>query len=201
MTQRTMMIRRSFLFLALAASVLHAQAQERSILPYKDPKVPVEKRVKDLLSRMTLEEKLWQLFMGPPDPSGSMEKMRHGIFGLQLATEAASSKISEQILRYDSSGTARAAAERANIMQRYFLTQTRLGIPIIPFDEALHGLVRAGATSFPQSIALAATWDTPLMSQVAHAVALETRTRGIRQVLSPVVNVATDVRWGRVEET
>ncbi len=130
-----------------------------------------------------------------------MEKMRHGIFGLQLATEAASSKISEQILRYDSSGTARAAAERANTMQRYFLTQTRLGIPIIPFDEALHGLVRAGATSFPQSIALAATWDTPLMSQVAHAVALETRTRGIRQVLSPVVNVATDVRWGRVEET
>jgi beta-glucosidase len=76
-----------------------------------------------------------------------------------------------------------------------------LGIPIISFDEALHGLVREGATVFPQSIALAATWDTALMHQVAGAIATETKMRGIRQILSPVINIASDVRWGRTEET
>lgn len=76
-----------------------------------------------------------------------------------------------------------------------------MGIPIIPFDEALHGLVRDGATAFPQAIGLAATWNTALMSEVANAIALEVKTRGIRQILSPVINIARDVRWGRVEET
>ena len=76
-----------------------------------------------------------------------------------------------------------------------------MGIPIIAFDEALHGLVRKGATVFPQSIALAATWDTTLMHEVATAIAFETKLRGIRQILSPVINLATDTRWGRTEET
>ena len=77
----------------------------------------------------------------------------------------------------------------------------RLGIPMIPFDEALHGLAEPGGTGFPQSIGLAATWDTALMGRVAGAIAGETRSRGIRQVLTPVLNIASDVRWGRVEET
>ena len=96
---------------------------------------------------------------------------------------------------------ARAHAERINAIQRYFVERTRLGIPIIPFEEALHGLARDGATAFPQAIGLAATWDSLLVSRVAGAIARETRTRGIRQVLSPVINIADDVRWGRVEET
>jgi beta-glucosidase len=86
-------------------------------------------------------------------------------------------------------------------MQRFFIEESRLGIPIIPFDEALHGLVRRGATAFPQSIALAATWNTELMHRVSKAIAIECKTRGIRQILSPVVNIASDVRWGRTEET
>src|SRR6185436_3050872 len=68
-------------------------------------------------------------------------------------------------------------------------------------DEALHGLVRSGATAFPQAIGLAATWDTTLVNGVAGAIAVECKVRGLRQVLSPVVNLATDARWGRVEET
>ncbi|WP_201767589.1 glycoside hydrolase family 3 protein [Sediminibacterium sp. C3] len=79
--------------------------------------------------------------------------------------------------------------------------QTRLGIPIIPFDEALHGLVRNGATAFPQSIALAATFDTATMGAVSRAIAIESKVRGIRDILSPVLNIASDVRWGRTEET
>ena len=184
----------------LCLSLSFSPAQQKT-LPYKNPRLSVDVRVRDLLSRMTLEEKFWQLFMVGGDLEEGKEKYRHGIFGLQTDTQGSSDKVSEQLLRYGASGTARSAAEKINTTQRFFINDTRLGIPIIPFDEALHGLVRGGATAFPASIALAATWNPGLMSQVAHAIATETRTRGIRQILSPVVNVATDVRWGRVEET
>jgi beta-glucosidase len=106
-----------------------------------------------------------------------------------------------QLLNYKSGQTAQQTLVKINAIQKYFVEQTRLGIPIIAFDEALHGLVRDEATAFPQSIALAATWDTTLMNHVAAAIAKETKARGIRHILSPVVNIATDVRWGRVEET
>ncbi|GIV60394.1 MAG: beta-glucosidase [Rhodothermaceae bacterium] len=169
--------------------------------PYRDPGLPVEVRVEDLLGRMTLEEKFWQLFMIPGDLDEDRERYRHGLFGFQVATAGKAGDAFEQQLEYGPSGTARQAAEKINAIQRYFVEETRLGIPIIPFDEALHGLVREGATAFPQAIALAATWDTALVGRVARAIARETRTRGIRQVLSPVLNLARDVRWGRVEET
>ena len=177
------------------------QEHDEQTPPYKNPNLPVERRVEDLLSRMTLEEKFWQLFMVPGDLADGKEKYRHGIFGLQMETKASSENASEQLMSYGASSTARMAAAKINATQRFFVEETRLGIPIVPFDEALHGLVRSGATSFPQSIALAATWNPVLISQVFQAVATETRTRGVRQILSPVVNVATDVRWGRVEET
>ncbi len=168
-------------------------------LIYKDPNIPIEDRVEDLLSRMTIEEKFGQLFMVPGDLSGGLEKYKDGIFGFLLNTELSSG--SQQILKYAEGGKAEQAAVLANKIQQYFVEETRLGIPIIPFDEALHGLVRKGATAYPQSIGLAATWNTTLMKDVAHAIAMETKTRGIRQVLSPVLNIARDVRWGRTEET
>jgi beta-glucosidase len=135
---------------------------------------------------MTLEEKFWQLFMVPGDLDNPSQDWSHGSFGLQISAPTPDPA---------------AFAERVNAIQRYFVERTRLGIPIIPFEEALHGLMLPGATAFPQAIGLAATWDTALVGSVARAIALETRSRGIRQVLSPVVNIADDVRWGRVEET
>lgn len=168
---------------------------------YKDPKLPVDKRVEDLLGRMTLEEKFWQLFMIPGDLSDGKERYKNGIFGFQVSAKAKSANLSEQMLDYSAGGAAFETAELINSIQKYFVEETRLGIPIIPFDEALHGLVRDQATIFPQSIGLAATWDTSLMAKVATAIAMETRSRGIRQILSPVVDIARDVRWGRVEET
>ncbi|MBK8492826.1 MAG: glycoside hydrolase family 3 C-terminal domain-containing protein [Saprospirales bacterium] len=81
------------------------------------------------------------------------------------------------------------------------LENTRLDIPELTFAEALHGLTTPGSTAFPQAIALAATFDTLLMQRVAGAIATECRAQGVRMVLSPVLNLATDVRWGRVEET
>jgi beta-glucosidase len=154
-------------------------------LPYRDPKLPVERRVEDLLGRMTPEEKFRQLFMVPGDLDAGREIWKDGIFGLQVRSAAG----------------ARAAAEKLNAIQRFFVEETRLGIPVVPFEEALHGLVAPGAVSFPQSIGLAATFDPELVGEVAAAIAAETRSRGLRQVLSPVINIARDVRWGRTEET
>jgi len=168
---------------------------------YKNPNIGIEKRVDDLLSRMTLEDKFWQLFMIPGDLSEGSEKYKHGIFGFQVSTKGKSKNGAEQLLDYSTSGTAKKMANEINEIQKYFVEETRLGIPIIPFDEALHGLVREGATVFPQSIAIAATWDTTLMNEVAKAIAMETKSRGIRQILSPVLNIARNVRWGRTEET
>lgn len=165
---------------------------------YRDSNATIDERVEDLLSRMTIEEKFGQVFMVPYHSSQRLEKYKDGVFGFQLST---SSSETQQMLRYSEGGEARQAAELANQVQKFFVEETRLGIPIIPFDEALHGLVRKGATAYPQAIGLAATWDTALMKNVGHAIATETRTRGIRQILSPVLNIARDVRWGRTEET
>lgn len=170
-------------------------------LNYHDPGLHIEKRVDDLLSRMTLEEKFWQLFMIPGDLSDGKERYKHGIFGFQVSAKGKSGNEAEQLLDYSGGGTATETAKLVNEMQKYFVEETRLGIPIIAFDEALHGLVRDGATAFPQSIGLAATWDTALMRDVGQAIARETKSRGIRQILSPVLNIARDVRWGRTEET
>lgn len=169
--------------------------------PYQNADLPVEERVNDLLGRMTLEEKFWQMFMIPGDLSDGKEKYRHGIFGFQVASKGKQANAAGQLMDYGPSGSAREMTERINKIQRYFVEETRWGIPIIPFNEALHGLARDGATAYPQAIALAATWDTALVGDVARAVTKETSTRGIRQILSPVLNIARDVRWGRTEET
>lgn len=154
-----------------------------------------------MLSRMTPEEKFWQLFMIPGDLDHvNAKQYKNGLFGFQVSA-AAKGDAGGQLLNYGTNETAVALAKKINAIQQYFVEKTRLGIPIIPFDEALHGLVREGATVFPQAIALAATWDTTLMSKVANVIANEAKQRGIRQILSPVVNIAADVRWGRTEET
>jgi beta-glucosidase len=159
---------------------------------YRDASASIDARVHDLLRRMTPEEKFWQLFMVAGDLEQGAERYSHGVFGLQARP------FPEEM---DSTDPARAQAERINAAQDFFTTRTRLGIPILPFEEALHGLTQPGATAFPQAIGLAATWDTALVAGVASAIARETRSRGIRLALSPVLNIASDVRWGRTEET
>ncbi|MCX7800155.1 MAG: glycoside hydrolase family 3 C-terminal domain-containing protein [Fimbriimonadales bacterium] len=154
-------------------------------LPYQDPNLPVEARVRDLLSRMTVEEKLAQLRCDGR-PEVYEPALRTTGFG-EIAP----------VLRGFGH---REAARRANELQRMAL-RSRLKIPVIVHDEALHGLVSQGCTSFPQAIGLAATWNPRLVERVAGAIAAETKARGVRHVLSPVINVVRDARWGRVEET
>ncbi|MEI7661119.1 MAG: glycoside hydrolase family 3 C-terminal domain-containing protein [Bacteroidota bacterium] len=176
------------------------RALPQNIPAYKNQALPVEARVRDLLARMTPEEKFWQLFMIPGNLDENREKYKNGIFGLQLS-EPGNHDAAGQIAAHSPARAGTETARKINDIQKYFAEQTRLGIPIIPFEEALHGLIAPGATAFPQAIALAATWDTSLVGRVAAAIAAETRSSGIRQILSPVVNIAADVRWGRTEET
>lgn len=151
----------------------------------------IDARVSALLAQMSREEKFWQLFMIPGDLDTPAHDYSAGIFGLQIGARAG----------VPANLAARAHAARVDSIQRWFRTQSRHRIPILAFDEALHGLMREGAIVYPQAIGLAATFDSALVFRVHEAAARETRSRGIRMALSPVVNIATDVRWGRVEET
>lgn len=147
--------------------------------PYENPELPIEERVEDLLSRMTLEEKVAQLQSGTTVPE-------HGMGNLTLVIRNLPPK---------------EGAIKSNDYQIQAIENTRLGIPVIIHDECLHGCMAKYSTSFPQAIALAATWDPDLMYRVAKAIAKETRARGIHQCLSPVVNIVRDVRAGRTEES
>lgn len=195
-------MRFKFRFKIIAISLLSTTFITAQKPLYKDPKQPVEARVHDLLKRMTPEEKFWQCFMIPGDldnvPKG---QYAHGIFGLQVSAGNQGGGVAGQLLKYNANEDAERLAKKINAIQKYFVEESRLGIPIIPFDEALHGLMREGATAFPQAIGLSATFNPELMKEVSTAIAKESKLRGIRQILTPVVNLASDVRWGRTEET
>ncbi|WP_175621636.1 glycoside hydrolase family 3 N-terminal domain-containing protein [Chryseobacterium schmidteae] len=191
-----------FRFKIIAISLLSTTFITAQKPLYKDPKQPIEARVQDLLKHMTPEEKFWQCFMIPGDldnvPKGQYS---HGIFGLQVSAGNQGGGVAGQLLKYNANEDAERLAKKINAIQKYFVEESRLGIPIIPFDEALHGLMREGATAFPQAIGLSATFNPELMKEVLTAIAKESKLRGIRQILTPVVNLASDVRWGRTEET
>jgi beta-glucosidase len=175
------------------------RAQTREARPdYQNPALPTERRVEDLLGRMTLEEKVAQMLclwsgkrqitdaQGRFDPAQAPEWFRVGVGRIERPS--------------DGHG-ARAQAEFTNAIQRWVKEHTRLGIPVIFHEEALHGLQGQEATSFPQAVALASTWNPELVARAFAAVAHEVRARGAHQVLAPVVDVARDPRWGRFEET
>jgi beta-glucosidase len=162
-------------------------AARRAVRPWMNAELPVARRAQLLLRAMTLEEKFWQLYMAPGDPR-SDSTWKHGAFGVQL-------------LGLREPGSAPGATPTTNAVQRWFVDSTRLGVPVILFEEGVHGLLQMGATVYPAAIGLAATWDTALVRAVAGNIADQSRQRGIRLLLAPVVNLARDPRWGRVEET
>jgi beta-glucosidase len=173
-------------------------------LPYRNPKLPAAKRAADLLRRMTLEEKAAQMmciWQQKPDVLVDTE----GNFDAAKAKKAFTKGHGlGQVGRPSDAGKgkdARGMAELTNAIQRFFLENSRLGIPVIFHEECLHGHAAVGGTSFPQPIALAGSFDPDLVERIFTATALEARSRGAHQALTPVVDVARDPRWGRVEET
>jgi beta-glucosidase len=196
--------RRAF-FLVAAAAFLSSAAMAQNALPYRDAKLPVDQRVTDLLSRMTLEEKIAQLegawenkqFFHNPQELFVDEK---GQFLPERAAALMKNGLGE-ISRPSENRDPRAMVEYTNTVQKWLRDSTRLGIPVIFHDECLHGHVAPKATSYPQAIALASTWDPSLLHEVFTATAAEARARGIQQCLAPVLDLARDPRWGRTEET
>ena len=174
------------------------------VLPYRNPRLSPEKRVKDLLSRMTLEEKAAQMLcIWQQKPKTLVDA--DGKFDLAKAKQFFKDGNGlGQVGRPSDAGirlNARQMAETTNAIQKFFLENTRLGIPVVFHEECLHGHAAVGGTSFPQPIALAATFNTELVESLFTVTAFETRARGAHQALTPVVDVARDARWGRVEET
>ncbi len=166
-------------------------------LVYRNPAYPVEKRVSDLLRRMTLQEKLAQM---------SIFRMKTNNLPIEkvILDDEVRKLMMNGVGAFGRPGlhsTPRATALWTNAIQKYLCEQTRLGIPAFFVDEALHGLMAKGSTSFPQAIGLASTWDPDLVQQVFAAAAREMRARGENYALSPVLDLARDPRWGRTEET
>ncbi len=171
---------------------------------YKNLALPIETRVHDLLSRMTLEEKIAQMVciwqkkadtLLDADGNFDFAKARshfkhgHGLGQVGRPSDAGKGK------------NAREMADLTNTIQKFFIEHSRLGIPVIFHEECLHGQAAVDATSFPQPIGLAATFNPQLVETLYSMTAHEARLRGTHQALTPVLDVARDPRWGRVEET
>jgi len=164
---------------------------------YLDHSKPIGKRVKDLLARMNLEEKIAQLgsvwaFRLLEASNFSQEKaseyLNHGI-GHISRTAGEGNLLPVEVARVN------------NQIQKHLVEQTRLGIPAIVHDECLSGFSARQATCFPQAIGLASTWDPELIEKMTAIIRSQMRCVGIHQGLSPVLDVCRDPRWGRVEET
>ncbi|MBP6470225.1 MAG: glycoside hydrolase family 3 C-terminal domain-containing protein [Chloroflexi bacterium] len=167
--------------------------------PYLNPTLPIPQRVADLLTRMTLDEKLAQMTIFS-FPGHHPREDEEGPIDLDLLRQDWPHSVGG-IGRVGLYRGSRATAVAANAIQHYAIQETRLGIPILIIDEALHGLMGWHATSFPQAIGLAATWDPALVEQAFTAAAAEMRARGSHWALTPVLDLARDPRWGRTEET
>ncbi len=175
--------------------------------PYQDPGRPASERVKDLLARMTLDEKIAQMhalwlvlsedgehrprqddFTGGTDPAAVKRALRHGLGQISRAL--------------GSHGVDPLRGVRAlNRLQKFLCEETRLGIPVLSHEECLVGLMARGATLFPSALAYSATWNPELIERVAQAIGREARSVGCHEVLAPMLDVSRDVRWGRTEES
>jgi beta-glucosidase len=170
-------------------------SSQSTAAPHQSSSIPIEQRVRDLLSRMTLEEKVDQIAGGRPSHFGIVDTT--GQFTNSTAATAFRNMYSMTGPRL----SAHDSAVLRNAVQRFLLEKTRLGIPAIFQGEALHGFMAFGATSFPQAIGLASAWDPDLMREVFTAAADEMASSGVNQAFTPVINLARDPRWGRTEET
>ncbi len=159
---------------------------------YKNPSLPIETRVQDLLSRMTTEEKAAQLDMLSAKEIVIDEKT--------LASGKLTHFVDEMCI-----GAVHdlypAHADIANLIQRHAVEHSRLGIPLLFIEEGLHGYQGAGGTAFPIPIGNSSSWDTTLLHSIGRVIGSEARAHGVHFILGPNLDLAHEIRWGRVEET
>lgn len=178
--------------------------------PYKDASLPTSQRVNDLLSRMTVEEKVGQLLCAlgwdmyeikGEDVIVSnkfKELVRQSGAGMLWATYRADPWTRKTL---ENGLNPELAAKAGNALQKYVLDNTRLGIPLFLAEEAPHGHMAIGTTVFPTGIGLAATWSPALMEEMGKAIGKEVRLQGAHISYGPVLDLSRDARWSRVEET
>lgn len=179
-------------------------------MPYKDPTLPINERVADLLGRMTLAEKIGQLRCtlawnyyelkgNKPVPSEQFKKdLREGHIGMLWATYRADPWTQKTL---DNGLNPERAAAAGNALQRYAIENTRLGIPLFLAEEAPHGHMAIGTTVFPTGLALAATWNEETLKRVGQVIGKEIRLQGAHISYGPVLDLSRDPRWSRVEES
>ena len=197
------------LLMAAMATLLCPQLQAQQ-LPYKNSALPIEKRVSDLLGRMTVEEKVgqlskllgWDMYSKNGKQVTISNKLRKAVkeqhIGLLWATLRADPWTQKTLLN----GLSPVEAARAtNAIQRYMVDSTRLGIPLLLSEEAPHGHMAIGATVFPTAIGQASTWNPQLIQDMASTIAMETYAVGGKNGYGPVLDLARDPRWSRTEET
>jgi beta-glucosidase len=206
----------STLALTLGAATGAAAKAKKADLPlYKDASQPIEARIDDLMGRMTLEEKVmqmqcvWQAKSAIMDDKGDFDpKKAQAVYpnGLGMMARPSDRVGVHAVTGAGDNGATpnRNAFETAtyiNAVQKWAVEQTRLGIPLIMHEESLHGYVARDATSFPQAIGLASSFDPDMAQKIFSVAAREMRARGANFALAPVVDVAREPRWGRIEET
>ena len=194
------------LFLVFVAPV---RSQQDAKAIYKDPNAAIPVRVHDLLTKMTVEEKVAQLESGWNLPGfGSFKSpiiFEQDHLNDAMVKQMAGNGLGTYVFLDEFLGTSGPAnpalgAQHRNLLQSWVIKNTRLGIPILFHGEALHGAVLPGATSFPAAVGLGSTWDPELVEKMFSTVALETRAAGNALVLAPVLDLSRDPRYGRVEE-
>ncbi len=183
------------LWLIFIVSGLFSGVNAQEIPAYRNKDLPVEVRVADLLSRMTLDEKIAQMSMT------SLRKLKTDSKGKVTKSSL------EQLFKGESVGCVESPfigvgeiAKFSEAADRYLRQHTRLGIPAIQIAECLHGQLAFGATIFPQAISLGSTWNPELIRKMSEIIAGEASASGVDQALSPLFDLARDPRYGRVEE-
>ncbi|MBR5171646.1 MAG: glycoside hydrolase family 3 C-terminal domain-containing protein [Muribaculaceae bacterium] len=178
--------------------------------PYQDASLPTSVRAMDLLSRMTVEEKVgqlvclmgWDSYVRNGNKVTVSDKFRHEVDSLHVGMYWAVFRADPWTQKTLANGLNPAlAAEAANAMQRYAIEHSRLGIPIFLAEEAPHGHMAIGTTVFPTGLGMAATWDPQLMEQVGAVIGKEIRLQGGHISYGPVLDLSREPRWSRVEET
>lgn len=175
---------------------------------YEDPTAPIEKRIDNLLAQMTLEEKTCQLATlygfgrvlkdEQPTPEWKNKIWKDGIGNID---EMLNSINYNAATRTQYSFPYSKHAEAINTVQRWFVEETRLGIPVDFTNEGLHGLTHDRATSFPGQINTGSAWDKELIRRIGHIVGREAKALGYTNIYSPILDIARDPRWGRTVET
>jgi beta-glucosidase len=172
--------------LLVAATSFSAPPKDPDKPLYKDKTATVKDRVEDLVKRMTLKEKIQQLQNRASGRADEIENIFKGeSYG---CTHEMSMKAAD-------------CADMYQKLQTYMLTKTRLGIPILTAAEGIEGILQNGSTIYPQALAQGSTFNPILIRKMTGAAGEEAKVMGIHQILSPVLDIARELRWGRVEET